>query len=80
MLTGNPVRREFRQSKASFLKTGSSLSSLGGSQGARAINQAVIQSLDYLKSEFGRLKFIHQTGESDYDEVSEAYARYARGP
>ena len=75
-LTGNPVRREFRQSKANIPEDRFVIVILGGSQGARAINQAVIQSLDYLKSELGRLKFIHQTGESDYDEVSEAYVRY----
>jgi UDP-N-acetylglucosamine--N-acetylmuramyl-(pentapeptide) pyrophosphoryl-undecaprenol N-acetylglucosamine transferase len=75
-LTGNPVRREFRQSKANIPEDRFVIVILGGSQGARAINQAVIQSLDYLKSELGRLKFIHQTGESDYDEVSEAYARH----
>jgi UDP-N-acetylglucosamine--N-acetylmuramyl-(pentapeptide) pyrophosphoryl-undecaprenol N-acetylglucosamine transferase len=77
VLTGNPVRREFRQSKADIPEDRFVIVIVGGSQGARAINQAVIQSLDYLKSEFGRLKFIHQTGESDYEEVSEAYARSA---
>jgi len=77
VLTGNPVRLEFRQSKPDIREDRFVVVIVGGSQGARAINQAVVQSLDYLKPEFARLKFIHQTGESDYDEVSGAYTRYA---
>jgi UDP-N-acetylglucosamine--N-acetylmuramyl-(pentapeptide) pyrophosphoryl-undecaprenol N-acetylglucosamine transferase len=77
VLTGNPVRREFSQSKANVPEGRFVVVIMGGSQGARAINQAVIQSLDYLKPEFPRLKFIHQTGEAGFDEVSAAYARYA---
>ncbi len=77
VLTGNPIRREFRQSKANVPEAQFVVVIIGGSQGARAINQAVIQSLDYLEPEFPRLKFIHQTGESDYDEVTGAYARYS---
>jgi UDP-N-acetylglucosamine--N-acetylmuramyl-(pentapeptide) pyrophosphoryl-undecaprenol N-acetylglucosamine transferase len=77
VLTGNPVRQEFRQAKAHNSEGRFVIVIVGGSQGARAINQAVMQSLDDLKPEFARLKFIHQTGEPDYGEVSGTYARYA---
>lgn len=76
VLTGNPVRHEFRQSKVSVPEGRFVIVIVGGSQGAHAINQAVIQSLDYLGPELTQLQFIHQTGESDYEEVSKAYARY----
>jgi UDP-N-acetylglucosamine--N-acetylmuramyl-(pentapeptide) pyrophosphoryl-undecaprenol N-acetylglucosamine transferase len=46
---------------------------VGGSQGSRAINQAVVESLPLLVREVGRLRIVHQTGEHDYNEVRQAY-------
>jgi UDP-N-acetylglucosamine--N-acetylmuramyl-(pentapeptide) pyrophosphoryl-undecaprenol N-acetylglucosamine transferase len=46
----------------------------GGSQGARAINQAVIRSLPELVRRLPGLHVIHQTGEREYNEVQAAYA------
>jgi UDP-N-acetylglucosamine--N-acetylmuramyl-(pentapeptide) pyrophosphoryl-undecaprenol N-acetylglucosamine transferase len=45
----------------------------GGSQGARAINQAVTRSLPELMKRVPGLRIIHQTGERDYNEVHAAY-------
>jgi UDP-N-acetylglucosamine--N-acetylmuramyl-(pentapeptide) pyrophosphoryl-undecaprenol N-acetylglucosamine transferase len=45
----------------------------GGSQGARAINQAVTRSLRELMKRAPGLHIIHQTGERDYNEVRAAY-------
>jgi UDP-N-acetylglucosamine--N-acetylmuramyl-(pentapeptide) pyrophosphoryl-undecaprenol N-acetylglucosamine transferase len=46
---------------------------VGGSQGAHAINQAVLDALPALK---GRdLQLVHQTGEQDQARVQQAYAR-----
>ncbi len=47
----------------------------GGSQGAHTINKAVVESLDFLKEETGKIKFIHQTGESDYPWVRASYEK-----
>jgi UDP-N-acetylglucosamine--N-acetylmuramyl-(pentapeptide) pyrophosphoryl-undecaprenol N-acetylglucosamine transferase len=45
----------------------------GGSQGARAINQAMIESLAGLRSKVPGIHIIHQTGQRDYDHVLAAY-------
>jgi UDP-N-acetylglucosamine--N-acetylmuramyl-(pentapeptide) pyrophosphoryl-undecaprenol N-acetylglucosamine transferase len=45
----------------------------GGSQGAHAINAAMIESLPYLKESRVRLLITHQTGEKDCAEVTAAY-------
>ncbi len=47
----------------------------GGSQGARAINRKVVESLDSLVSLKGDIHFIHQTGESDRQSVEDAYQK-----
>ncbi len=46
----------------------------GGSQGARAINEAVADALALLGEEAKEMEFVHQTGEGDLDRVREAYA------
>src|SRR4030095_6347627 len=45
----------------------------GGSQGARAINEAVIGALPLLAEEKDRVSFTHQTGENDFYRVRDAY-------
>jgi UDP-N-acetylglucosamine--N-acetylmuramyl-(pentapeptide) pyrophosphoryl-undecaprenol N-acetylglucosamine transferase len=46
----------------------------GGSQGARRLNDAVLEALPLLKAFKGRLHFIHQTGTQDETRVREEYA------
>ncbi|MBP6820484.1 MAG: undecaprenyldiphospho-muramoylpentapeptide beta-N-acetylglucosaminyltransferase [Acidobacteria bacterium] len=72
-ITGNPVRAEFFavQPKAQDERTHIFIT--GGSQGARAINLAMIDALPLLAEEKERLSITHQTGESDYDKVRAAY-------
>ncbi|HYG98613.1 MAG TPA: undecaprenyldiphospho-muramoylpentapeptide beta-N-acetylglucosaminyltransferase [Terriglobales bacterium] len=81
-VTGVPVRQD-------FFKVGSApehkplagcaeqctptLLVFGGSQGAHAINQALIDSLDSLQREFPSLRIIHQLGEKDYEQAQSAY-------
>lgn len=75
VVTGNPVRGSF-VSKARGLQTQKqpfTLLIFGGSQGSRAINRRVVESLDYLTSIKGDIHFIHQTGESDLHSVEEEY-------
>jgi UDP-N-acetylglucosamine--N-acetylmuramyl-(pentapeptide) pyrophosphoryl-undecaprenol N-acetylglucosamine transferase len=74
VVTGNPVRREFFEvppkqrdpSKFSILV-------FGGSQGARAINEAMMAALDQLKALPVQIK--HQTGPADFERVQAAYSK-----
>jgi UDP-N-acetylglucosamine--N-acetylmuramyl-(pentapeptide) pyrophosphoryl-undecaprenol N-acetylglucosamine transferase len=45
---------------------------VGGSQGAHAVNRAVIEALDHIESPT-RMAFIHQTGPKDAAWVTQAY-------
>lgn len=47
---------------------------MGGSQGARPINYAIIGALDVLEELAGECQVIHLTGRLDYAAVSEAYS------
>jgi len=47
---------------------------LGGSQGAHAINQALIHAMPFLEKT--PITMLHQTGEKDWAEVTAAYAKH----
>ena len=74
VLTGNPVRSEFfeippkQRDPLQF-----SLLIFGGSQGARAINEAMIQALPHLAARQKVLRITHQTGEMDFEKVRDGY-------
>jgi UDP-N-acetylglucosamine--N-acetylmuramyl-(pentapeptide) pyrophosphoryl-undecaprenol N-acetylglucosamine transferase len=75
IVTGNPVRREFFEIKpkprdAQYV----SLLLFGGSQGSRAINNAMIAALPHLASHRERLRVTHQTGPADFATVRDAYS------
>ncbi|MDX2033021.1 MAG: undecaprenyldiphospho-muramoylpentapeptide beta-N-acetylglucosaminyltransferase [Blastocatellia bacterium] len=77
-ITGNPVRTEFFAIPAREPADRMHVLITGGSQGARAINNAIIGALPLLKqegaaAEGGLLTFTHQTGEADYDKVRAVY-------
>jgi UDP-N-acetylglucosamine--N-acetylmuramyl-(pentapeptide) pyrophosphoryl-undecaprenol N-acetylglucosamine transferase len=73
-VTGVPVREAFFSipQKAENTPT---LLVFGGSQGARAINQAITtpESLAGLREKVPGIHIIHQTGQHDYDQVLAAY-------
>ena len=74
-VTGNPVRRAFFDIPAKRREQGKfSLLVFGGSQGARAINEAMIAALPKLKEVPGMLRIKHQTGPADFEKVKAAYA------
>ena len=73
-LTGCPVRAEFFRFRPRDPAPPFRLLITGGSQGARAINRAVVDALDLLAARKNRL-IVHQTGERDYNAVRAAYAR-----
>jgi len=49
---------------------------MGGSQGAREINDAMIEALPLLKHSGKQLRFIHQTGKQDVERVAAAYRQH----
>jgi len=74
VVTGNPVRREFFEIPKKHREPNRlSLLVFGGSQGARAINQAVVDALPALKSVGLPLRIKHQTGVVDLEKVKAAY-------
>jgi UDP-N-acetylglucosamine--N-acetylmuramyl-(pentapeptide) pyrophosphoryl-undecaprenol N-acetylglucosamine transferase len=73
-VTGNPVRREFFQIPPKRREQGKfSLLVFGGSQGARAINEAMMAVLPRLKKVPGVFQIKHQTGPADFEKVKAAY-------
>jgi UDP-N-acetylglucosamine--N-acetylmuramyl-(pentapeptide) pyrophosphoryl-undecaprenol N-acetylglucosamine transferase len=71
--TGNPIRQEFFKVSAPPLESPFTVLVFGGSQGARAINRAVVDALPHLKGLRGRVRFIHQTGPADEAMVRSGY-------
>jgi len=74
-VTGVPVRSAFFQIPEKLAGAPSTLLVFGGSQGARAINEAMMASLPSLRQRAPALYIVHQTGERDYENVRTAYAR-----
>jgi UDP-N-acetylglucosamine--N-acetylmuramyl-(pentapeptide) pyrophosphoryl-undecaprenol N-acetylglucosamine transferase len=74
-VVGVPVRPAFfeiRPKSAADPKP--TLLVFGGSQGAHAINQAMIESATALRARVPEIHIVHQTGERDYNDAQAAYA------
>ena len=77
VVAGNPVRNAFIEEGEKKKKTGTfTLLIFGGSQGASAINSAVMEALQYMEGVMDGLKIIHQTGERDLEKVANAYREH----
>jgi len=74
-VVGTPIRKAFLEGiQQSQKKSGPfHLLIFGGSQGAKAMNTAVMEGLPELTTQLPDLTVTHQTGESDYARVAEAY-------
>ena len=83
MLTGNPLRRQILDIVESA-EPGDARNEVseaaafhlfifGGSQGAHAINSAIVEALPLLKKNRSNIMITHQTGEKEYAEVAAAY-------
>lgn len=72
-VTGVPVRRSFFDMPARTANDRPTLLLFGGSQGAHALNQALIGALNMLEERLPDLHIIHQTGERDYKEAQAEY-------
>lgn len=76
VVTGNPVRQEFFDIAPKTRETDRfSILIFGGSQGARAINNAMIDALKFLQPFENRLRIVHQTGEADFETVKKEYEK-----
>jgi len=75
-VSGNPVRNEIlalaSRPVGPVEEKAFSVLVVGGSQGARAINQAVVEALPHLKDAHA-IRFVHQTGDRDEATVRQAY-------
>lgn len=75
VVTGNPVRKEFFDVPPRKREDGvSHVLIFGGSQGSRAINDAMIDAIPILKDAAAEFAVTHQTGEADFEKVRDAYA------
>lgn len=73
IVTGNPLRTGM-ESCPPIDDGDPQLLIFGGSRGARAINDAVLEALPLLKHWQARMRIVHQTGEEDLQRVREGYA------
>src|SRR3989338_3863766 len=82
VLSGNPIRKELLKAGSRGEKVGINgkakkftILIFGGSQGAKAINTAILDAMEYLSDIRGSIRIIHQTGDLDYAAVKEMYER-----
>ncbi len=73
-VTGVPVREAFFQIAEQHPNNTKTLLVFGGSQGAHAINQGVMDSVPSLRRRVPGIHIVHQTGERDYNDAQAAYA------
>ena len=83
-VTGTPVRPQFHEVNTPACRValgldpdGPVLLVMGGSQGARAVNVLIGQSLPLLSSRFPSLQYLHLAGAHDLERVRAAYATHA---
>src|SRR5687768_10890897 len=77
-VAGNPVRQEFFQEaydEHSSPPGAARVLVFGGSQGAHAINMAMVEAAPRLAAATPRLAITHQTGERDLEMVRDGYRR-----
>jgi UDP-N-acetylglucosamine--N-acetylmuramyl-(pentapeptide) pyrophosphoryl-undecaprenol N-acetylglucosamine transferase len=73
-LTGNPIREEFLVTKPRDREDPRfTVLVIGGSQGARAVNDAFVEALVIMKEKGRDLRIFHQTGRMDHDRIQAAY-------
>src|SRR6187397_172155 len=73
VVTGNPIRPQFKSIEDKNHRPPYHVLVFGGSQGARAINAAVKYMLPLLADWKGQLRFTHQTGEFFFFKQKTAY-------
>lgn len=80
IVTGNPIRKDFFRPDFPPVDTQKQfLLIMGGSQGARAINDLIVSFLEDLNINYPALSILHQTGNGDFDGVRKAYENHFKG-
>lgn len=72
VVTGNPTRRAIQAVRDMHHAGGRNVLVIGGSQGARALNQAMLREMDNFRNQ--DIRIWHQTGKDDFAMVRDAYA------
>lgn len=79
-VTGTPVRPQFQPGSVESARMALGLDAkrpvlliVGGSQGARGVNEAALGALPLLKQTVPELQYLHLTGPSDFEKVRAAY-------
>ena len=75
-VTGLPVRAAFHAIPSKRHEVPFRVLIIGGSQGSKAINEAMVQCAPLLSRESGWLEVVHQTGDADYNAVRQAYLKH----
>ena len=81
IVTGNPIREQFKTISKDNARAELKLSNkitlviMGGSQGAKSINNAAVELLKEFSQELG-LQVIFQTGKKNYEEVKERLSEF----
>ena len=82
-ITGNPIRpaiAAFPRCEETYRKFGlhpkrKTIFVMGGSQGAHAINEAIVDALPHLVEYADQIQIVHQTGATEVEKVQEVYDR-----
>lgn len=84
-ITGTPVRAQFQPADAGACRVALGLDPnqpvllvMGGSQGARRVNELMVRALPLLGRRMPQLQFIHLTGSSDKENTERAYRTNGR--
>ncbi len=75
IVTGVPVRRAFFEIPSRPVDAPPTMLIFGGSQGARAINEAVVAALPMIREKLPELTIIHQTGPKELPGVQAGYEK-----
>ncbi len=73
VVTGNPIRADFKTIGPKLHRPPFTVLIFGGSQGAQSINLALIEALEILSGWEDRLLFVHQAGDRQLEQVRSAY-------
>jgi len=73
-LTGNPVRKRVRDALESATGEGSGVLVVGGSQGAHAVNELMVEAMGLLQATGAAPPLVHQTGDKDREDCARRYA------
>ena len=77
IVVGNPVRKEIQEGALQVYERPDSpftVVVVGGSQGARVLNQAMVGALSFLKNH--QIRILHQTGVADFESVQQSYVAF----